>query len=386
MAEFTDREHYIPLRKSDLVKLLCKDPKLTPQRARAVPPVLPAGRGRSATSSTSRQLEAAQGRLRPLRPRLGDPAADSRWTRRAAAARWTRLFDDVRRADGAGQLQAADDARTSRRPSRAVPSDWGINMHVDFDVFERLEVFARGEGKHEADEGAPIFVLAEGAEEGRVLPAAGAAPEAAARQAACRRRQHRRRLLQGVQGHPQGSTWRWCCPGTAADAEVEKGKMGGSLLGTLGYGVFKVVQRPMLAAQIAVPSPWRALYATPARLWGPLLLLGGYGYKQYAGYQVTKQTYTKMLTREPVLPDARQQLRRADPACSTRRRSRSAGRRSWRTTTCGTAPPQGLDGGATRRLRRDVPGGQLGLKVDFEIGDALAKLERLRIVTKAGED
>src|SRR3954469_1832771 len=28
MAEFKDREHYIPLRKSELVELLCKDPAL----------------------------------------------------------------------------------------------------------------------------------------------------------------------------------------------------------------------------------------------------------------------------------------------------------------------------------------------------------------------
>ena len=33
-----------------------------------------------------------------------------------------------------------------------------------------------------------------------------------------------------------------------------------------------------------------------AVLWGPFVLLAGYGYKQYYSYQVTKQTYSKMLT------------------------------------------------------------------------------------------
>src|ERR1700722_13370818 len=36
MAEYADREHYIPLRKSDLVTLLCRDKQLPAERREAV--------------------------------------------------------------------------------------------------------------------------------------------------------------------------------------------------------------------------------------------------------------------------------------------------------------------------------------------------------------
>ena len=36
-------------------------------------------------------------------------------------------------------------------------SDWGINMEVDFNVFERLELFMRGDGKSTRIKKHPIF-------------------------------------------------------------------------------------------------------------------------------------------------------------------------------------------------------------------------------------
>src|SRR5262249_11835391 len=38
-------------------------------------------------------------------------------------------------------------------------SDWGVNMHVDFDVFERLELFCRGEAKTKRLKKGGIFSL-----------------------------------------------------------------------------------------------------------------------------------------------------------------------------------------------------------------------------------
>src|SRR5262249_13734238 len=90
-------------------------------------------------------------------------------------------------------------------------------------------------------------------------------------------------------------------PGTRMQMPgITRFKLGGSLIGTLGFGVYKVftqlwegIQAVFVAASHVTLG---AAQAAGSILWGPFLLLGGYAYKQYAGYQVTKQTYSKMLT------------------------------------------------------------------------------------------
>ena len=60
-------------------------------------------------------------------------------------------------------------------------------------------------------------------------------------------------------------------------------------------------------------------------------------------------------------------------------------RRTWRIFACGGSPPQGWTAPQLDDYVEMYLEGSAGLKVDFEIGDALAKLERMHIVKKNGD-
>ena len=70
---------------------------------------------------------------------------------------------------------------------------------------------------------------------------------------------------------------------------LQRLKLGGSLVGSLAFVGYKVVSELGNLAMAVVQR-------NPMAFWGPLSLVFGYGYRQYAGYQTTKQTYTSMLT------------------------------------------------------------------------------------------
>src|SRR5205823_4856583 len=159
-----------------------------------------------------------------------------------------------------------------------------------------------------------------------------------------------------------------------------KWKMSGSLLGTLAYAGYKV-GATIVGAVGAIASAGAASLAT---LLGPLGVLGGYGYKQWYGYKVTKQMYSKLLTESlyyqtldnnggvltRILDEAEEQeFREAVLAYFA----------LWR-----FAPPQGWTGEQLDDYVEMYLEANAKLEVDFEIGDALDKVERLGLVTKTG--
>ena len=77
---------------------------------------------------------------------------------------------------------------------------------------------------------------------------------------------------------------------------TQKLKLSGSLVGTFGYGIFTLFGKLVAAfyAIIQVTATF-AVSALEFALFAPLFVLFGYGYKQWHGYQVTKQSYAKML-------------------------------------------------------------------------------------------
>jgi hypothetical protein len=137
----TRREHFIPIRKADLVRLLANDSSL-PQS------------DREDFRQLCRLLEATfhfeyQQRLEELKDAYAafDPDSDTQQLAavspdqrdRQANAFFDQFVDLIERANyrrlsHADLLQALE-ARSS----------WGVNLDVDFDVFDRLEVFVRGD-------------------------------------------------------------------------------------------------------------------------------------------------------------------------------------------------------------------------------------------------
>src|SRR5262249_36774357 len=141
MAEYKDREHYIPLRKADLVELLCRDRGMSSEAAdqfRRFAELI------SATFHFEyyKRLEDLKNEYAPFDPdrttRTLDPL-----TPEARAAKLEGLFSSfvslMERANFR-RLTKADLEEMTRQAS-----EFGIDMDVDYTLFDRLAGFARGD-------------------------------------------------------------------------------------------------------------------------------------------------------------------------------------------------------------------------------------------------
>ncbi len=386
MAEYQDREHYIPLRKSDLVELLCKDQKLD---AREREPFRQFCRlvGAVWHFEYLETLERLKDAYAPFDPDavtkpLTPLPADQR------PKRTDQLFEQF-----IALMERANFKRLGRKDIEAAveggASDWGVNMYVDFDVFERLELFTRSEGVTTRTKRHPVLFWRK--EEKKV--------DTYRRIVLLVKLRTHKRLPATIDTDAVFAKMfkdipkldlEMILPGTSLQMPPgQKWKLGGSLLGTIGYGIYRVFTELWegIAALFGLAMKFTMGAATAAAgvLWGPFLLLGGYAYKQYAGYQVTKQTYSKMLTESlyyqsldnnlgvvtQVLDEAEEQECR-ETILAYYYLWKHAPREGWSS--------EQLDDYVELELE-----GKANLKVDFEVDDALAKLEKLNIVTKAGD-
>jgi hypothetical protein len=141
VAEYANREHFIPIRKSDLIDLLCSDSLLSRADEEQFRRFC---RGLMATLHCEYQA-----RLEELKDAYEyfDPDSDTEpletHTAQEREEQIERLFDKF-----IALLERANFKRLSHNEVAAAPqkaSEWGINLEVDFNVFERLELFARGD-------------------------------------------------------------------------------------------------------------------------------------------------------------------------------------------------------------------------------------------------
>lgn len=373
MAEYTDREHYIPLRKSDLVNLLCRD--LASDRA-AAQQFRQLGELISATFHYEyyKLLEELKDEYAPFDPdsvtvQVTQPSRDEKDKKLA------RLFDRL--------LLLMDRANFKRLGSADVAkaltevSEWGVNMNVDMSIFERLEIFARGDEigtrttRHwpwiwrQQTVRVPLYrrlVLFVKLKPSRRVPA---------------RINTGNVFLKAFKEIPKADL-EMLLPGARLQMPgFHQLKLGGSVVGGgagVGYTLMGMFSNTILAfdqlAHIAL---------------GAGTALFGYGYKQYSGYQSTRNIFHLRLTQSlyyqtignnlgvlfHLLDEAEEQECR-EALLAYYYLWRYAGSNGWR------APD--LDDYVEMDLERLAK-----LKVDFEIGDALAKLERLQLVTRSGE-
>lgn len=141
MAERTDREHYIPVRKRDLVDLLCRQPGLDDE-------------AKAQFRQLCRLLDATlhfgyHTQLEELKDAYSvfDPDSETKplvpHTPAEREQQLDRLFDRF-----VELMERGNFVRLSREhlhEALAAASDWGLNLAVDFEVFDRLEIFARGD-------------------------------------------------------------------------------------------------------------------------------------------------------------------------------------------------------------------------------------------------
>jgi hypothetical protein len=158
----------------------------------------------------------------------------------------------------------------------------------------------------------------------------------------------------------------------------QRWKLGGSIVSGGAWIGYTVAQQVMATALTALQS-------SPQMIVGPAAALFGYGYKQYYGYQSTKNIFNLKLSQSlyyqtlgsnlgvlfHLLDEAEEQECR-EALLAYYYLWRYAGTTGW--------AAKDLDDYVEMDLERLA-----NLKVDFEVGDALAKLERLKLVTKHGD-
>src|SRR5690349_16399924 len=138
MAEYKDREHFIPLRKSDLIELLAKDKKLSAAERE------PFRQFCTLVSSVFhfeylKQLEELKDAYAPF-----DPDADTKplhpHSSEERAKDEEQLFEQF-----TALMERANFKRLTREEIlgalQEVVNVSGVDTHVDLDVFERLEIF-----------------------------------------------------------------------------------------------------------------------------------------------------------------------------------------------------------------------------------------------------
>jgi len=382
MAEYEDREHYIPLRKSDLVTLLCKDAKLSTQER---DPFRQFCKLVSAVWHFEyyETLDQIKDSFAPFDPDTTCKPLTP-MPREKRPQEMDKLFDKF-----IGLMERANFKRLSRKDVEAAveggASDWGINMDVDWDVFERLEVFVRGDVHTKRTKRGSIFFWKKETKDvesyQRVV-------------LLLKMRKHKRLpetidtegvFLKMFKDIPKLDL-EMVLPGTTIQMPfMQKSKLGVSLIGTMGLGIAKVAQQLWEAAKVAMNFTVEATTHATGLLWGPFMLLGGYAYKQYAGYQNTKKTYAKMLTESlyfqnldnnsgvitQLIDEAEEQ------EC---RETILAYYYLWK-----YAPPQGWSSDQLDDYIEMELEAKLNLKIDFEVDDAIAKLEKLGIVKLNGD-
>jgi hypothetical protein len=372
MAEYKDREHFIPLRKSDLLDLLCRDKKLPRDERESFRQF-----GILVSSvfhfEYLKQLEDLKDAYAPF-----DPDADTKSLRPVS--------DDQRRKNEeqlfekfTTLMERANFKRLQReemqRALQDVASISGISTHVDLGLFERLEVFVRGDTMGRIHRRSWIKLGKK--EEIRI-------PLYQRLVLIVKLRPHKRldrdidtsRVYLKIFKDIPKADQDMLLPG----ARVRFSRMDQALIiyplaagiGLTLYNIGASIMQSSLAA------------AGSLLTWGLAGAIGGYGYKSYHSYQVKKQDYSLKLTKSLYYKSLDNNtgvlMRLLDEA------EEQECRETFLAYFClwKYAPPEGWTAEQLDDYVELYLEGNANLKVDFEIGDALAKLERLKIVRKTG--
>ena len=384
MAEYADREHFIPVRVSDLIEYLANE--AGPSAGQRLTPDEQARFRRFARSVTLHIHAIYHNELRQLEDSYGsfDPDADPKPLRAldaaAKAAAQAKLF-----ATFCHLMERANYTRLSRDEVERVmagASDWGVDMDVPWDAFSQVEVFIRGRGVSKRFrrnwrnrfrvEEVKVPTFHRVAVIFRQQPLVRLGKEADTDSI----------FLKLFKDIPQMDIEMLLPGGRVKMPWLDRLKLGGSLSSTVGYVGWKLSSFNLGTLGAALFTGGTAALLA---LYTPVALVLGYGYKTWYSFQVSKQTYSLQLTQslyyQNLDNNAGVMYRLLDEAEEQECREtllsyfylwRYAGDRGW------TAAE--LDDYVELDLER-----RLNIEVDFEIEDAPAKLERAGIVTKAGD-
>ena len=385
MAVRHDREHFIPLRVSDLTDALCTraGPDGSPQPARTgeTGPPRPA---RAAAAHVHAGYLAQIKRLKEAYAPF-DPDSDTPPQREYSdperALALAELFASVERV-----LAKANYTLLSREELEQVmrgASYWGVDMDVCWDCFDRAAVFVRGKGfgKRTRRPWYRAFRKEEVALRtfGRVVVVLKQRPHTRLGEEA----DTHNVFLKLFKDIPQMDV-EMLLPGTKVNMPFQdRFMLGSSVASSVGYVGWKL--STMSLAGITGALFGGAGVLGLLTLYTPLALLVGYGYKTWASFAWQKQTYMLQLTQslyyQNLDNNAGVLYRVMDEAEEQETREvllayfylwRYAGAAGW------TAAQ--LDDFVELDLERT-----LGTAVDFEIADALGKIVRAGVAVRTGD-
>ncbi len=384
MAEYTDREHYIPLRKNDLGELLVKDKQV---RFEEREPLRQFFRLVSSVFHFEylQQLEDLKNAYAPF-----DPDSETLVLKPLAPedrqVRMGEVFDKF-----VGLMERANFKRLTRQEIEKfleeVPTDWGLDTWVDLNSFERLEVFARGDvmgvrtrrvwWKFWRKETIKLPVFSRLVMLLKIKKGYLKDPDVNTDSV----------FLKVFKDVPKADL-DMLLPGARVRlSKMDRGMIVYPLLTGLGLMGYSIVQSIRHVDTVLTDVMGAA---GAVMTWSAAGAVGGYGYKSYHSWQTKKQSYNFRLTRslyyQTLDSNTGVLVRILDEA------EEQECREVFLAYFClwKFAPEQGwtqemLDDYVENYLEGAVVVKGKPLKVDFEIGDALEKLERLNIVKKSGD-
>lgn len=381
MAEFRDREHFVPIRAADLVEFLCHESG--PLRGQTLSEADQAAFRRFARSVAGHLHTSYLDELRRLKEAYApfDPDADPKPLNPPTPGQRTAALDNLFQTF-VHLMGRANYVRLSREELERVmagASDWGVDMDVAWEAFDKVEVFYRGRGvgrrtrrhrvwwwkKYEAT--VPTFARV--AVIFKQKPHDRLGDDADTRSV----------FLKLFKDIPQVDIEMLLPGGRIRMPKLDRWKLGGSIASSVGYVGWKLSTFPLLSlfGGFAAATLWL--------LWGPLALVLGYGYKTWYSFQVSRQTYTLQLTQSLYYQNLDNNggvmFRLLDEAEEQETREallayfylwRYAGDHGWAAAE--------LDDYVELDLER-----RLGMEIDFEIADAVKKLERAGLVHADGD-
>jgi len=361
------REHYIPLRRTDLVQVLADDPSLSSSQATAF------RRWCDLLSATlhfeyKRQTDDLKDAYAPFDPErttvdLHGVSAEHRHER---VGHVFERFDELMARANFTPLGERELDEATR-----LHSDWGINMAVDFSIFENQRLYARGDSMGTRRKRSwrtwwrfqeyqvPVYQRLALIVKLKPCPRL---PSFVDTDAA---------FIKYFKEIPKADI-EMLLPGTRVIMPgTQRIKLGGSLLSGLAILGYNLMTKVLATAVLGVQY-----------LYGLIFALIGYGWRQYAGYQharyavslrLTESLYYQSLANNSAVLHAL--LDEAEEQDG--REAILAYFYLWQSGGAWTAAE--LDGMIERALES-----RAGITVDFEVDDALAKLVRLGLVRVQG--
>jgi hypothetical protein len=391
MSIHPEREPYIPVRVADLIEVLCHD--RGPGHANPLSDSDQISFRKFADLAISRNHAECLDQLRRLKNDYApfDPDNDLHGidpdSNAEANSKLTDLFEQF-----ADLLHQADFKRLTRDELEQImfgASDWGVDMHVPWDAYDQVDVYVRGfgPGRRTLRKWYRFFRIQD------VFVPAYARVVLILKQ-----RAHKSLEPQADTKHVFMKLFKdiptmdleMLLPGTRIKMpKLDRLRLGGTGLGTLGYMLFKLqtMMAPLLKAIGLVTTG--AFFGDEGllgliALYTPLALIFGYAYRTYASFNTTKRSYQLQLSQSLYFQNLDNNAgvlhRLLDEAEEQESREVLLGYFFlWR-----YAGPNGWTAEELDQYVELELGRMIGRDVDFDVDEALKKLEQASLIVRDG--